>query len=306
MLNRGSAGCAQLPPGPPVNLRARPGDGEVTLTWDRPRNGELRGPSCSRSGCTVAAYGWQLPPSSCSPSSSAAHPLCPTRRRMRDHLRSDGSTPGPQRALLGHGPHPQVNNRPAFQACMPVASAGVAAGLQPGRSRSSPDSFRTPTLCRPQRTYPPLLSSSIPTCSPDYKLSITSLENGQPYRFTVRVSAGIRTARAQLPGWPAAAGPPHPSCKLHIQAAAPCHAAGASQHPMDTAETTRPSLQAFSAAFPSAQNNEASVEATPQEPRPTPSLCTRWVRPEAPTNLRVTPAGRGAVQLCWDQPSGPG
>jgi len=41
VLNRGSAGCAQLPPGPPENLRARPGDGEVTLTWDRPRNGEL-------------------------------------------------------------------------------------------------------------------------------------------------------------------------------------------------------------------------------------------------------------------------
>lgn len=70
--------------------------------------------------------------------------------------------------------------------------------------------------------------------------------------------------------------------------------------------TACPSLQAFSAAFPSSQNNDASVEATPQEPRPTPSLCTRWVRPEAPTNLRVTPAGRGAVQLCWDQPSGPG
>lgn len=48
------------------------------------------------------------------------------------------------------------------------------------------------------------------------------------------------------------------------------------------------------------------MEATPQPPRPTPSLCTRWIRPEAPTNLRVTPAGRGAVQLCWDQPSGPG
>lgn len=41
VLNRGSAGCAQLPPGPPENLRAKAGDGEVTLTWDRPRNGEL-------------------------------------------------------------------------------------------------------------------------------------------------------------------------------------------------------------------------------------------------------------------------
>lgn len=49
------------------------------------------------------------------------------------------------------------------------------------------------------------------------------------------------------------------------------------------------------------------MQATPQAPRPAPpSLCTRWVRPEAPTNLRVSPAGRGAVQLCWDQPSGPG
>ncbi|PRW57964.1 peptidase S53 [Chlorella sorokiniana] len=157
VLNRGSAGCAQLPPGPPENLRAKPGDGEVTLTWDRPRNGEQAAPG----GACVTTYEVMA---------------------------------------------------------VPLGRSGRSLGMAPIRS-------------------------------PDYKQSISSLENGQPYRFTVR---------------------------------------------------------AFSASFPNAQNNEASVEATPQPPRPTPSLCTRWVRPEAPTNLRVTPAGRGAVKLCWDQPSGPG
>jgi hypothetical protein len=32
-------GCGQVPPGPPVNLRATPGDGEVTLSWSAPANG---------------------------------------------------------------------------------------------------------------------------------------------------------------------------------------------------------------------------------------------------------------------------
>jgi hypothetical protein len=34
------AGCTRLPPGEPASLRAQPGDGSVTLTWDRPRNGK--------------------------------------------------------------------------------------------------------------------------------------------------------------------------------------------------------------------------------------------------------------------------
>lgn len=84
-------------------------------------------------------------------------------------------------------------------------------------------------LCRPQCPYPPLLSSFTPTCSPDYKLSITSLENGQPYRFTVRVSAGIWTAHAELPGclvvWRRLALPTPPAnCTLQPPLPATCGA----------------------------------------------------------------------------------
>lgn len=39
-LMPGSAGCAQIPPTAPTNLRAVAGDGRVVLTWDRPANGE--------------------------------------------------------------------------------------------------------------------------------------------------------------------------------------------------------------------------------------------------------------------------
>ncbi|KAL4430603.1 hypothetical protein ABPG77_005843 [Micractinium sp. CCAP 211/92] len=38
-LMPGSAGCAQIPPTAPTNLRAVAGDGRVVLTWDRPANG---------------------------------------------------------------------------------------------------------------------------------------------------------------------------------------------------------------------------------------------------------------------------
>lgn len=33
------AGCADIAPGPPTNLKATPGDGSVTLSWDKPANG---------------------------------------------------------------------------------------------------------------------------------------------------------------------------------------------------------------------------------------------------------------------------
>ncbi|WPT17907.1 hypothetical protein PSENEW3_00005909 [Picochlorum sp. SENEW3] len=33
------AGCGDLPPGPPSNLKAVPGDRQVTLSWDKPANG---------------------------------------------------------------------------------------------------------------------------------------------------------------------------------------------------------------------------------------------------------------------------
>jgi hypothetical protein len=36
----GPAGCAQLPPAAPANLKATAGDGTVILTWDKPSNGE--------------------------------------------------------------------------------------------------------------------------------------------------------------------------------------------------------------------------------------------------------------------------
>ena len=36
----GPAGCAQLPPAAPANLKATPGDGSVMLAWDKPSNGE--------------------------------------------------------------------------------------------------------------------------------------------------------------------------------------------------------------------------------------------------------------------------
>lgn len=32
-------GCGQAAPGPPTNLKASPGDGQVTLTWGPPSNG---------------------------------------------------------------------------------------------------------------------------------------------------------------------------------------------------------------------------------------------------------------------------
>jgi len=38
VINIGS-GCGDVPPGPPTNLKAVPGNGQVTLSWDKPANG---------------------------------------------------------------------------------------------------------------------------------------------------------------------------------------------------------------------------------------------------------------------------
>lgn len=81
----GPVGCAELLPGAPTNLKARPGDGSVTLTWDRPANGEAH--------CLGLAAMVLLCTSASSPSLPALSPpacppplLSPSCRRLRGHL----------------------------------------------------------------------------------------------------------------------------------------------------------------------------------------------------------------------------
>ena len=85
VLNRGSSGCAQLPPGPPINLRATPGDGEVTLTWDRPRN-----------GACVTTYEVMAVPLGRSGRSLGMAPIrrCADRLLLQQARRADGAPAG--------------------------------------------------------------------------------------------------------------------------------------------------------------------------------------------------------------------
>ena len=157
VLNRGSSGCAQLPPGPPINLRATPGDGEVTLTWDRPRN-----------GACVTTYEVMAVPLGRSGRSLGMAPI----RRCADRL------------LLQQ-------------------AAGLTA-LQQGQLHGRTLLLPCQQFCTRPRQGPPLPLLSpccfiLPyhNCSPDYKLSISSLENGQPYRFIVRVSSTAALAQCR-------------------------------------------------------------------------------------------------------------
>ena len=98
---------------------------------------------------------------------------------MCGDLRSHGGASGPQRPVAGHGSHPQVNERHLLLCSAATTSKGTAfhsALLASALQWSS---------CSVFRSFRP---SPLRVCSPDYKLSISSLENGQEYRFTVRVS----------------------------------------------------------------------------------------------------------------------
>lgn len=59
-------------------------------------------------------------------------------------------------------------------------------------------------------------------------------------------------------------------------------------------------------------NNAASstVRATPKSPSPPPSpvfqLCSQYIYPNGPANLRTTSVGKTEVGLCWDPPSSNG
>jgi hypothetical protein len=52
------------------------------------------------------------------------------------------------------------------------------------------------------------------------------------------------------------------------------------------------------------QAKSASVQATPKRPNPPPvaRLCTTYIRPSGPANLRVKSKSYDSVELCWDPP----
>ena len=120
--------------------------------------------------------------------------------------------------------------------------------------------------------------------TPEFTLTVSQLQNGQAYKFTVQVGVQQRWGSDSNGGGGVA-----------VEAVW--------TFLTSTVSSPLPLLQAYSRRFNG--GGSASVEGTPARPTPSPQLCSRLYAPSGPTDLVATPAHR-SVGLCWGPPANRG